>query len=298
MIEINGVTKILGGKEILRGINLGVTKGKVFGLIGENGAGKTTLIKCLTGIFLPDQGNTKIFGEVVYDNPEVKEKIGYVADQNKFFPEMKIKELLRFYQLTYPRFSIDRFVQINETLKLDIQKKVKKLSKGMQTRLSLLLNLSIFPEVLILDEPTSGLDPLIKRQVINLLLQEVEERGVTIFISSHHLADLERICDSIAIIHHGEIQYHNSLETMKRNVRKLQIAFGEEAPKDLKEWPGVMAVEQLGRVHQVVIKEQLQEFEAKLQQYRLLLVEEIDLSLEDMYIYSAGEGLKNDKVLV
>ncbi|MFA5537149.1 MAG: ABC transporter ATP-binding protein [Bacillota bacterium] len=298
MIEINNVTKILGGREILKDINLGVTKGKVFGLIGENGAGKTTLIKCLTGIFLPDQGSIKILGEEVYDNLKVKEQIGYVADQNKFFPDMKIKELLRFYQFTYPKFSIDRFVQINEILELDIQKSVKKLSKGMQTRLSLVLNLSIFPEVLILDEPTSGLDPLVKRQITNLLLEEVEKRGVTIFISSHHLSDLERICDNIAIIRRGKIQYHNSLEAMKRNVRKLQVAFQEAAPSNLKEWPGVMAVEQLGKVYQLVIKDHVQEFEAKLQQYQLLLLEEVDLSLEDMYIYSAGEGLKNDKVLV
>lgn len=298
MIEINDVTKILGEREILKEINLGVTKGSIFGLIGENGAGKTTLIKCLTGIYLPEKGNVRILDEEVYDNPRVKEKIGYVADQNKFFPEMNIKEILRFYQLSFPQFSINRFVEVNETLGLDIQKKIKKLSRGMQTRLSLAINLSILPEVLILDEPTSGLDPLIKRQVTNLLLQEVEERQVTIFISSHHLSDLERICDNIAIIHKGKIQYHNSLEMMKKNVRKLQIVFAEEAPNDLKEWPGVMAVEQIGRVYHVITREYSQGFEARLKRHQLLLLEEVDLSLEDMYIYSAGEDLKNDKVLV
>lgn len=298
MIEISGVTKYLGGRPILNDINLGVMKGNVFGLIGENGAGKTTLIKCLTGIYLPEQGSIKILGEEVYENPKVKIQIGYVADQNIYFPDMTIKELLRFYELTYPRFSKIRFHKINEVFKLDLRKKTKKLSKGMQMRLSLGLNLSIYPEVLILDEPTSGLDPLIKREVTNLLMQEVEEREVTIFISSHHLSDLERICDSIAIIHQGKIQYHNSLELMKRDVRKLQIVFKDEPPGDLAKWPGVMAVEQIGRIHHVITREYSQGFEEQLRKHQLLLMEEVDLSLEDMYIYSAGEGLKNEKILV
>lgn len=216
MIEISGVTKILGNKEVLKNINLGVTKGTIFGLIGENGAGKTTLIKCLTGIYLPDQGSIRIGEQEVFDNPGVKGRIGYVADQNHYFPRMKVKELIRFYRLSYPSFSEERFQRLNQLFQLDLNKRLKQLSKGMKMRLALGLNLSIQPEVLVLDEPTSGLDPLVKREVTNLLLQEVEERGTTIFISSHHLSDLERICDSIAIIQAGEIRYVNSLEGMKK----------------------------------------------------------------------------------
>lgn len=298
MIEISGVTKILGNKEVLKNINLGVTKGTIFGLIGENGAGKTTLIKCLTGIYLPDQGSIRIGEQEVFDNPGVKGRIGYVADQNHYFPRMKVKELIRFYRLSYPSFSEERFQRLNQLFQLDLNKRLKQLSKGMKMRLALGLNLSIQPEVLVLDEPTSGLDPLVKREVTNLLLQEVEERGTTIFISSHHLSDLERICDSIAIIQEGEIRYVNSLEGMKRNIKKLQVVFQEEPPQDLKDWPEVLAMEKLGRVHYLITKEYSREFEEKLKGCRLMFLEEVDLSLEDMFIYAAGEGLKNGKVLV
>ncbi|NLL17782.1 MAG: ABC transporter ATP-binding protein [Clostridia bacterium] len=298
MIEINEVTKILGDREVLKNITLGVTKGTIFGLIGENGAGKTTLIKCLTGIYLPDQGRVRIGEQEVFDNPAVKARIGYVADQNHCFPGMKVKELIRFYRLSYSSFSEERFQSLNQVFQLDLNKRLKQLSKGMKMRLALGLNLSIQPEVLVLDEPTSGLDPIVKREVTNLLLQEVEERDTTIFISSHHLSDLERICDNIAIIQEGQIQYVNSLEGMKRNIKKLQVVFQEEPPQDLKDWPEVLAMEKLGRVHYLITKEYSREFEEKLKGCRLMFLEEVDLSLEDMFIYAAGEGLKNGKVLV
>lgn len=298
MIEINQVTKILGSREVLKKINLGVTKGSIFGLIGENGAGKTTLIKCMTGIYRPDQGRIRIGEQEVFDNPQVKGKIGYVADQNQYFHDMKIKELLRFYRLSYPAFSEERFQSLNKVFQLDLNKRVRELSKGMKMRLALGLNLSIYPEVLVLDEPTSGLDPMAKREVTRLLLQEVEERNTTVFIASHHLSDLERICDSIAIIHQGEIQYVNSLEGMKRNIKKLQVVFQEEPPRDLADWPEVMAVEKVGRVHYLITREYSKALVEKLQSCRLMLLEEVDLSLEDMFIYAAGEGLSNDKVLV
>lgn len=298
MIEINQVTKILGGREVLKKVSLGVTRGSIFGLIGENGAGKTTLIKCMTGIYRPDQGQIRIGDQEVFDNPEVKGKIGYVADQNQYFHNMKIKELLQFYRMSYPAFSEDKFQSLNRLFHLDPDKRVRQLSKGMKMRLALGLNLSIYPEVLILDEPTSGLDPVAKREVTNLLLQEVEERNTTVFIASHHLSDLERVCDSIAIIRQGEIQYVNSLEEMKRNIKKLQVVFQEEPPQDLGDWPEVMAVETVGRVHYLITREYSSAFADKLKNCRLMLLEEVDLSLEDMFIYAAGEGLKNDKVLV
>lgn len=298
MIEINEVTKILGGREVLKRVSLKVSQGTVFGLVGENGAGKTTLIKCITGIYRPEQGQVRVGDQEVFDNPAVKAKIGYVADQNQYFHGMKIKEVLRFYQLSYPRFSGERFHGLNRLFQLDLNKRVKDLSKGMKMRLALGLSLSIYPEVLVLDEPTSGLDPLAKRQVTGLLLREIEERRVTVFISSHHLSDLERICDQVAMISQGEIKYVNSLEGMKRSMKKLQVVFRAEPPQDLRDWSEVLSLEQVGRVHYLVTGEYSQALVEKLRRCGLVLLEEVDLSLEDMFIYAAGEGLRHDEVLV
>ena len=168
----------------------------------------------------------------------------------------------------------------------------------MQMRLALALNLSIYPQVLLLDEPTSGLDPVAKKEVTNLLLEEVETRGVTIFISSHHLGDLERICDSIGIIRNGEIVYVNSLEQMKRNIKKLQVVFREDPPEDINQWPEIMWVEKIGRVHYLVTKEYPVGLENRLRGTEPLLLEEVGLSLEDMFIYSTKEGLKNGSIFL
>ena len=177
----------------------------------------------MTGIYKPEKGHINIDKQDVFDNPKAKIKIGYVAEQNQYFQSYKIAEMLKFYELTYQDFSRKNFNNLNENFKLNINSRIRELSKGMQMRLALMLNLCHHPEVLILDEPTSGLDPVAKRNFIKILMQEVEERKTTVFISSHHLSDLERICDTIAVIKKGRIQYINSLEEMKSNIRKPQL---------------------------------------------------------------------------
>lgn len=297
MIEISGVCKSLGDKQVLKDIKLHVKKGSIFGLIGENGAGKTTLIRCLTGIFKADKGEIKIDSQKVFENPEVKQKIAYVADQNQYFSSFKIKELVDFYEMTYPSFSLERFKELNEIFGIPEGKRIRELSKGMKMRVSLMLNLSIYPEVLILDEPTSGLDPIIKKKVMSLLVEEVAERNVTVFISSHHLNDLERICDSIAIMDKGEIKYVNNIEDMKDNIKKLQVVFKDKISVDFSSWSEIMTVEKLGRVTYIITRNYSKQLEQKLLNHGAMFVEEIDLSLEDMFIYSIEEGRDYEKIL-
>ena len=180
MISINNVSKTLGDKKVLNDINLDIEKGSIFGVIGENGAGKTTLIKCMLGIYKQDEGEIKIHGQSVLENPEAKQKIGYVAAETQYYSSFKVKELKKFFALTYKSFSYERFKELNDIFKIPENKRMRELSKGMKMRVALMLNLSIYPEVLILDEPTSGLDPIIKRKLINILLEEVSERDTTI----------------------------------------------------------------------------------------------------------------------
>ncbi|MCY6484901.1 ABC transporter ATP-binding protein [Clostridium aestuarii] len=297
MIEINGACKNLGDKHVLKDINLKVNKGSIFGIIGENGAGKTTLIKCLTGIFKVDEGEIKMDGQEVFENPAVKEKIGYVADQNQYFPYFKIKELIEFYKMTYPSFSTERFKELNKIFDIPEEKRIKELSKGMKMRAALMLNLSIHPKVLILDEPTSGLDPIIKKKVMSILMEEVAERKTTIFISSHHLNDLERICDSIAIISDGEIKYVNNIENMKENIKKLQVVFKEGISADIGSWKEIMTVEKIGRVYYIITKDYSKDLKQKLYNHGVMFAEEINLSLEDMFIYSMEGRKDNEKIL-
>lgn len=290
MININNTSKKFGNFTAISDINITVKKGTIFGLIGENGAGKTTLIQCMTGIYKPDQGDITINGQSVYENPIVKEKIGYVADQNQYFPFFKVKEMVAFYNKTYPTFLKEKFDGYNRIFKLDENKRVRQLSKGMQMRLSLMLNLSINPDVLILDEPTSGLDAIAKKQVLDILLQEVGDNQLTIFISSHHLGELERICDEIAMIHKGEITYVSTLDEMKENIKKLQVVFHQDTPVDLSTWDDIRIVEKVGRVYYIITQKYSKALEDKLYKSGAKFIEPINLSLEEIFVYTNEEG--------
>lgn len=296
MIEVKAVSKYFGNKQVLSNIDLNVSSGNIFGLIGVNGAGKTTLIKCLTGIYKLNEGEIKINSASVFDNVEVKKIVGYVSDENDYFSYFTVKEVLKFYKLTYDSFSIDRFSELNYIFKVPEKTMIRSLSKGMKMRLSIMLNLSIMPKVLILDEPTNGLDPIIKKEFINILLDDVSERGTTIFLSSHNLSDLERICDSVAIIDKGQIVYKNSIEEMKKTIRKIQVVFKDSAPEDLSKWHGTLHVDKIGRVNNIITSSFSEEFKDKLNKSGAAFIEEIDLSLEDMFIYSVGGDFKHEEL--
>ncbi len=296
MIEIVNGYKSLSDKEVLRDINLKIEKGSIFGLIGPNGAGKTTLIKNIIGIYKLDKGDVKIKGESVFDNHNIKNIIGYVTDENNLFNYFNLKDIVKFYSYSYKSFSMDRFNKLNEIFQLPEKKSIRKFSKGMKMRLSIMLNLSIMPEILVLDEPTNGLDPIVKRQFLNILLEDAAERGTTIFISSHNLSELERICDSIAILNKGEVKYINTIENMKKSIRKIQVVFKDEAPEDLQNWEEVIKTEKVGRVYNIVTKDYNKKFMDKLNNCEVIFQEEIDLSLEDMFIYSVGGDVNYEEL--
>jgi len=296
VIEIVNGCKSLSDKEVLRDINLKIEKGSIFGLIGPNGAGKTTLIKNITGIYKLDKGDVKVKGESVFDNNIIKNIIGYVTDENNLFNYFNLKDIVKFYSYSYKSFSMDRFNKLNEVFQLPEKKSIRKFSKGMKMRLSIMLNLSIMPEILVLDEPTNGLDPIVKRQFLNILLEDAAERGTTIFISSHNLSELERICDSIAILNKGEIKYSNSIENMKKSIRKIQVVFKDEAPENLEKWEEIIKTEKVGRVYNIVTKDYNKKFMDKLNNCEVIFQEEIDLSLEDMFIYSVGGDVNYEEL--
>ena len=296
MIDIENVSKQIDDKYILSKVNLHINKGSIFGIIGENGAGKTTLIKCLTGIYKVDEGHILINEEDVFDNNEIKQKIGYVSDENQYFSSFKVKELLKFYKKTYNNFSQERFEELNKKLKIPLERRIRELSKGMKMRVAILLNLSIKPEILILDEPTSGLDPIIKREIMSIIVDEVASRGITVFISSHHLDHIERICDNVAIIKNGEIKLTSSMEEAKNSIKKLQVVFKDSSTlnKELSTLEGIIKIETIGRVNYIITRNYTKEFEKKLYEMGADFIEIVDMSLEDMFIYFVEEEEKNE----
>lgn len=292
MIEINNLYKNLSNKEILKNINLKIEKGSIFGIIGPNGSGKTTLINTIVGAYKADSGSIEIMGEDIYENINMKEEIAFVEDENSIFSNYKVKDVISFYSRAYKNFNKERFNTLNNIFKIDEKYRISKLSRGMKKILFIMIGFSIMPKIIILDEPTIGLDPLIKNQFINLILEEVAERNTTILITSHNLDELERICDSIAIINKGEIKYTSSLDNMKENIRKLQVMFKEDTLLDLESWNEVIKVKRIGRVHSIVVKNYTKELEQRLNNCGATYIEEVSLGLEELFIDTmGGEGL-------
>ena len=296
MIEVNNLSFEIDGKQILKNIDIRIDKNKIFGIIGPNGVGKTTLLRCLTGIYKGTSGNVFYDGQDVYDNIDVKNKIGYVADENIMQTNFKVSEILKYYKYSYKNFDEKKFNELNKIFKIQTNKYIFQLSKGMKMRLSIMLAFSIHAEYLILDEPTSGLDAILKNKLLKIFADEVFENGTTIIISSHHLNELERICDDVAILDKGVVTYENSVENMKNKIKKIQVAFDEPVYEEDLKLKGIFRISRVGRVFTIITDEYDEEFIKSLKKFKPLFIEEIDLSLEDIFIYKVDKEDNDEKI--
>ena len=213
-IEVNHIYKEIGDFQ-LRDLSFNVEQGTVMGFIGQNGAGKTTTIKCILNSLKITTGNISIFGKNHAEHElDIKENIGVVFDELHVPDSLNAIDLDKFYGNVYKRW--DRLYFFNLLERLDVSKytKVKDLSRGMKMKLSLALALSHHPKLLILDEPTSGLDPIVRDEVLDILLGFMEDESHSILFSSHITTDLEKIADTIMFIHKGEIVFSESKDVL------------------------------------------------------------------------------------
>lgn len=294
MLELKNFSLKYGESEILDNVSFSLEKGKVLGIVGPSGVGKTSLIKGIVGIYKGTSGKLLYDGEEVYDNPKVKEKIAYVPDEHNSFYLITLKEIINFYKSIYNKFDEEKFYKINKIFKIPLNKRFLQLSKGMKMRVNLMVAFSLNAELLILDEPTSGLDPILKEKVLKLILNEVSEGNKSIIISSHNLVELERICNDILILNEGKIEYHNSLENIKRNIKKIQVAFDMPVYIEDLYFEGIFNINQVGRVFTIVIEDDNDNFKNYINKFKPLFIEEIDLSLEEVFI-NRIEGKINDE---
>jgi len=195
-------------KVALKGLNLAVQAGEIFGFIGPNGAGKTTTINVLLGFVNPTAGNAYLFGVNVRE-PIARQRIGYLPELTYYYKFLTVEELLRFYARIFgiPRREADKRIdQLLRLVELEAvrNRPIKTYSKGMQQRVGLAQALINNPELLILDEPTSGLDP-IGRMKVREIIQRLKNEGKTVFFSSHELGEVETVCDRVGILHEGEL---------------------------------------------------------------------------------------------
>lgn len=294
MIKVDNISKSYYDKVAIEGISLTVVPGQIQGLVGDNGAGKTTLIKCMAGIYKPEKGRIIFSGigsdeqtmenEGIYNNPGLKEKIGYVSDNNEYIGRYTIKKMLKVYETYFPRFDRDKFERLNQDFKLDLSSKVESLSKGQKMRLGFMLELAKKPEYLLLDEPTSGLDPVAKKTFLERLVEEVEKENIGVLISSHNLNDLEKLCDTITILDKGKVVNESGLDELKSSLIKLQAVFPEGVDEKLLSRDTVLSFSKVGSVYTLIIEDYDSKKEKWLKDLGATYIEELDMSLEELYI--------------
>ncbi|HKW30134.1 MAG TPA: ABC transporter ATP-binding protein [Verrucomicrobiae bacterium] len=213
----------------LKGLNLSVSAGEVFGFLGPNGAGKTTTINVLLGFIPPTRGAAYLFG-IDVRRPIARQRIGYLPEMTYYYKFLTAEELLRFYARIFALPAPEAGQRIDQLLKLvelnPVRKRlIKTYSKGMQQRVGIAQALINNPDLLILDEPTSGLDPL-GRMKVREIIQRLKNEGKTVFFSSHELGEVETICDRVAIIHQGELKAVGRVEeVIGSNHSNLEKAF-------------------------------------------------------------------------
>ena len=286
MILVQDAVKRFDGFAALDGVTLSVPAGSVYGLVGPNGAGKSTLIRCLTGIYLQDEGALTIDAEPVWENEALKARVAAIADDWYYFSQATIRDMCRFYRGFYPNFSMERYEKLKEVFAIDEQRQLRRLSKGMQKQAAFWLTLSAMPDYLILDEPVDGLDPVMRRQVWSLVLGDVSQRGTTVLVSSHNLRELEDVCDHVGILDHGKVLLERSLAQLQDNMVKLQVVFkdGGGVPEDLP----VLHASQVGRIHTLIMRMSAGEAQNLLVSYDPMLVDAVPLTLEEIFIYELG----------
>ena len=224
MIEVKNLVKSLGNNKVLDNLDLVINDGDIFGLVGINGSGKSTFLRTISGVYEADGGCVEYDGLNVFENPEVKKDIFFLSD-NPYYPNnSSINTILDFYKSFYD-VDVDRFNRIVNKFKLKFNKPINNFSKGMKRQLFIALAISICPKYLFLDEAFDGLDPLARLIFKRELLDLIEEKQITVVISSHSLRELEDICDKYGLLDQGRIDSKGNINESKAIYHKYQLAF-------------------------------------------------------------------------
>lgn len=231
VIRTQSLCKNYGPAEALRGLDLTVPRGSICGFLGRNGAGKTTTLKILMGLARPTSGGAEVFGlpcDSTFASLEIRTRAAFITEAKLLFPYMTVDQVIAFTRGFFPHWRADLEQHYRRLFELPADRNVRGLSKGMLSKLHLLLALCRNAELLILDEPTEGLDPVVTEQVLQVLVSFVAEGLGTVFFSSHRLPEIEQICDRICLIHEGRLLFQDSLDDLKEHCRRVHFVFPDE----------------------------------------------------------------------
>jgi len=285
MITAVDLIKKFENHAALDGVNFNIEEGSIYGLVGANGSGKSTLLRVISGVYMPDGGNIIVDNMEVFNNPEIKERICYLPDTPFFLHQSNLSEMARLYEGLYSSFSRERFEYLTDVFPINKKSKIANMSKGMQRQAALILALSCCPKYLLLDEAFDGLDPVMRKVLKSLLIEGIENGGMTAIIASHNLRELEELCDKVGLIHNGKIVFNDSIESLKGNLHKVQIAFERVPDTSVFEHLDVLKIEQMGSLLNLAVRGDAGEIESFLKKLNPLFVELLPPTLEEIFMY-------------
>lgn len=231
VIHTHALRKSYGNVEAVRNLDLSVWPGRITGFLGRNGAGKSTTIKMLMGLIQPTSGGGVILGKRFEDpkeNAEARRRIAYVSEDKRLYDYMTVDQMVRFTSSFYPDWRPEVAAKLLREYELPPDRKVKVLSKGMRTKLALLLAFARRPELLILDEPSEGLDPVVLEQMLQTLVAHAAD-NTAVFFSSHQISEVERVADHVCILEKGLLILDLSMDDIRRSYRQVDMVFASPA---------------------------------------------------------------------
>ena len=290
MIVTRHLTKYYDGHRVVDSLNLRVPQGSVYGLLGRNGAGKTTIIKMLLGMVHPDCGRAEVLGEDCGRlRSETRARIAYLAERHPLYRWMTIGEAVRFARSLAPQWNDALLERILDHFELPLRKRIARLSNGQRAQVSLALAVAPDPELMILDDPTLGLDPVVRRDLLESLIQIIQRQGRTILFSSHILGDVERVADRIGVLVDGVLRVDCATEHFKTSVRKVVLGFAG-APPPMPDCPGLVSSWAVGSKLELVLVGYGEQQQRLAESLAPRSIEVVDLNLEEAFIeYTRGQ---------
>jgi ABC-2 type transport system ATP-binding protein len=292
VILTRNLTKSYGDVAAVRGLDLSVEPNLITAFLGQNGAGKSTTIKMLLGMIQPSCGEGTVLGKRITnaeENREMRRKVAYVAENKPLYSYMTVEQTVRFASSFYSDWRTDVASKLLNEYKLPHQRKVKSLSKGMRTKLALLLAFARRPELLILDEPSEGLDPVGIEHLLQTLVTQSAE-GVSIFFSSHQIAEVERVADHVCILDNGRLLVNASLDQLRQSYRRIDLVFPFPPPEQEFRITGVEKIRTNGLGMSVFASMNAEAVVERARDMNAVSVEVAPVGLRDIFLATVKEN--------
>lgn len=285
MIKISNLTKAYDKTNVLENLNCTIKDDCIYGLVGANGAGKSTLLRIINGVFRADSGLVEIDGKECVDNEEMKQKMVFIPDDLFFFQGYTLLDTAKFYAALYTAFDMAYFNELAKTLKLDVNKKINALSKGLKRQSALICALATKAKYMFFDETFDGLDPVVRNKVKKIIAKHMDNNDTTVIMTSHNLRELEDICDNLGLLYKGGIFFESEIDTLKTNMFKVQISLKDEFSKDNFKDLDVLSFKKSGSVATIIINGDRDYAYEKLNKLNPVILDFIPLTLEELFIY-------------